>query len=231
MYYIGKWVSGNLWIRAAVLIVFGGLIWLDGVHSAGDAQKYKKGPELVNLSTQNLNAQRQKYDYVNARGYSDGSYVYFEFTTKDKGKETGKAYTLYYALLDEKEYVRQRASETVIKTRPKLMIKQYLDDPACLKTEKGCLNTGVQEIKGLLIDGFQSKDDKESFDKLVKDSHYVVDDKTLFLDVYWKPPDADGAAFGVGLGKVIVTVGLISIPFSMSLRRRREARQLAAQKS
>ncbi len=228
MYYIGKWVSGNLWIRAAVLIIFGGLIWFDGVHSASDAQKYKRGPELVNLSTQDLNAQRQKYDYVNAKGFSDGSYVYSEFTTKDNGKATGKAYTLYYALLDEKEFTRQRSSETIIKTRPKLMIRQYLDDSTCIKTES-CLELGVQEIKGLLIDGFKPKDDQESFDKLVKDSQYLVDDKTLFLDVYWKPPDADGASFGQGLGKVILAMGLISIPLSLSLRRRNEARRLAAQ--
>jgi hypothetical protein len=213
------------------VIALGGLIWLDGVHSAADAHKYKRGPEQVNLSTQDLNAQRQKYDYVNARGFSDGSYVYFEFITKDNGKATGKAYTLYYALLDAKEFADQRSSTTVIKTRPKLMIRQYLDDPACLKTEKGCLDAGVQEVKGLLIDGFNLKDDKESFDKLVKDSHYLVDDKTLFLDMYWKPPDADGAAFGQGLGKVILGMGLISIPFSLSLRRRNEARRLAAQKA
>jgi hypothetical protein len=226
MYYIGKWVSGNLWIRAAVLIVFGGLIWLDGVHSGGDAQKYKRGPELVSLSTQDLNVQRQKYDYVNAKGFSDGSYVYSEFTTKDNGKATGKAYTLYYALLDAKEFAK-----TNTQTRPKLMIRQYLDDPKCINTEKGCLDAGVQEVKGLLIDGFNLKDDKESFDKLVKDSHYVVDDKTLFLDMYWKPPDADGAAFGQGLGKVILAMGLISIPISLSLRRRNEARRLAVQKA
>ncbi len=231
MYYIGKWVFGNLWIRAAVVIALGGLIWLDGVHSAADAQKYKRGPELVNLSTQDLNVQRQKYDYVNAKGFSDGSYVYSEFTTKDNGKATGKAYTLYYALFDEKEYARQRSSTTVIKTRPKLIIRQYLDDPTCLKTEKGCLNTGVQGIKGLLIDGFNLKDDKESFDKLVKDSQYVVDNKTLFLDIEWKPPDADGASFGQGLGKVILAMGLISIPLSLSLRRRNEARRLAAQEA
>jgi hypothetical protein len=225
MYYIGKWVFGNLWIRAAVVIVLGGLIWFDGVHSASDAQKYKRGPELINLSTQDLNAQRQKYDYVNARGFSDGSYVYSEFITKDNGKATGKAYTLYYALLDAKEFAK-----TNTQTRPKLMIRQYLDDPKCINTEKGCLDAGVQEVKGLLIDGFNLKDDKESFDKLVKDSHYVVDEKTLFLDVYWKPPDADGASFGQGLGKVILAMGLISIPLSLSLRRRNEARRLAAQK-
>jgi hypothetical protein len=227
MYYVGKSVFGNLWIRSAVVIVLGGLIWLDGVHSAADAQKYKRGPELVNLSTQDLNVQRQKYDYVNAKGFSDGSYVYSEYTTKDGGKETGKAYTLYYALLDAKEFA---VSDPDIKTHPKLMIRQYLNDPKCIKTQKGCLDAGARVVQGRMIEGFNSKDDKESFDKLVKDSHYVVDGKTLFLDIEWKPPDADGASFGVGLGKFVVALGLISIPVSLSLQRRRQAR-LAAQKA
>jgi hypothetical protein len=152
--------------------------------------------------------------------------VYFEFTTTGKGKETGKVYTLYYALLDAKEF----ASKPDTKTRPKLMVRQYLDDPKCLKTEKGCLEAGTREVKGRMIVGFHLKDDKESFDKLVKESHYLVDDKTLFLDTDWKAPDAEGAVFGQGLGKVILAMGLISIPLSLSMRRRNQARRLAAHK-
>jgi hypothetical protein len=62
MYSFWIWFFGNLWVRAVLIASLGGLIWVDGIHSAGEAQKYKRSPESVNITTQNLNAQRQKYD-------------------------------------------------------------------------------------------------------------------------------------------------------------------------
>ncbi len=218
------WIFKNMWARAALLIFVGSFAWLGGMGSAEEAQKYKKGPQITDV--QDLGTRFQKYDYFKTKGFSDGYYVYLEITKTRNGIETGKNYILYYPLMNKGEFGKLVDGKSTNEVRPSIIVRQALDDGACIKTQDGCLKIGTREITGRTMAAFENKDDVDAFQKLQKE--YQIDSKTLVFDADWTPATASDASFAQTLGKILLAIGLISIPVSLSLRRRNLAQPAVA---
>jgi hypothetical protein len=217
------WVFRNMWARAALLIFLGSFAWLGGMGSAEEAQKYKKGPQVIDV--QDLGTRFRKYDYFKTKGFSDGYYVYLEITKTRNGIETGKNYILYYPLMNKEEFAKLVDGKSINEVHPSIIVRQVLNDGACIKTQDGCLKIGTREITGRAMTAFEDKDDLEAFQKLQKE--YQMDNKTLVFDTDWTPATASDASFAQTLGKILLAIGLISIPVSLSLRRRNQAQPVA----
>jgi hypothetical protein len=208
-----------MWLRAAILVMLGAMAWGGGNLSAEEAQKYKKGIETIDI--QSLGARFKKYDYLNTKGFSDGNHVYLEITKTRNGIETGKEYVLYYPLMNKNEFSKQINGANASEIRPTLIVRQDLKDAKCINSQDGCLEIGTRGIKGRAMTAFTVKGDVDAFKKLQKD--YQMDAKTPVFDANWTPSTASDASFLLTLGKLLVAVGLIAIPVSLSLRRRNQA--------
>jgi hypothetical protein len=217
------WIFKNMWARSALLILLGGFIWLGGISAAEESQKYKKGAQVADV--QDLSARFKKYDYFNTKGFSDGNYVYLEITRTRNGVESGKNYVLYYPLMEKSEFSKQVDGAKSNTIHPSIIVRQPLKDAKCISSQDGCLEIGEQEVKGRVMAEFEDKDDLDAFKKLQKD--YQIDNKTLVFDTNWTPSTASDASFAQTLGKLLLAIGLISIPVSLSLRRRNLAQQMA----
>jgi hypothetical protein len=221
--FLMLWIFKNMWARAALLILVGSFAWLGGMGNAEEAQKYKKGPQVIDAEA--LRTRFPKYDYFKTKGFSDGYYVYLEITRTRNGIETGKNYVLYYPLMDKAGFTDLANGKSTTEVRPTVIVRQVLDDGACIKTQDGCLKIGTREVTGRAMTEFEDKDDLDAFQKLQKE--YKMDSKTLVLDAHWKPSTASDASFAQTLGKILLAIGLISIPVSLSLRRRHQAQRTA----
>ncbi len=217
------WIFKNMWARAAMLIFVGSFAWLGGIGSAEEALKYKKGPQTTDV--QDLGTRFKKYDYFKTKGFSDGYYVYLEITKTRNGIETGKNYILYYPLMNKDEFGKLVDGKSTNEVRPSIIVRQALDDGACIKTQDGCLKIGSREIKGRAMTAFEDKDDLDAFKKLQKE--YQIDSKTIVFDADWRPSNASDASFVQTLGKLLLAIGLISIPVSLQLRRRNSIQKTA----